>query len=226
MEFDYEGREARAFWLSTENAWAWSGSDLCSILDISTNALQRIDKDYNRKTVAVDSLGRRSEIVVLLEPGVWELILRSNSDKAKPVQKWLYEVVLPQIRRTGGFTVERTTRPRIEAQYSPEAIKAINSFGTIAGIVYNKIYDAQGINDLLRVGLIRKSRQGTSGGYYYYEKDTGRHVKGLWQRATDLELEQNKVLQGKIIAAREILGAGTKEYQNYLNTLNVRAITE
>jgi prophage antirepressor-like protein len=39
------------------------------------------------------------------EPGLYELLCKSEMPAARPFQRWVYEQVLPKIRRTGSFSV-------------------------------------------------------------------------------------------------------------------------
>ncbi|DBA97034.1 TPA: hypothetical protein ACH3X1_014815 [Trebouxia sp. C0004] len=45
------------------------------------------------------------------EPGLYRLIGRSTMDKAEAFQDWVYEVVLPSIRKTGSYCVQATVPP-------------------------------------------------------------------------------------------------------------------
>ncbi|DBA84382.1 TPA: hypothetical protein ACH3X2_006213 [Trebouxia sp. C0005] len=45
------------------------------------------------------------------EPGLYRLIGRSTMDKAEAFQDWVYEVVLPSIRKTGSYSVQAAAPP-------------------------------------------------------------------------------------------------------------------
>ncbi|NES70682.1 MAG: Bro-N domain-containing protein, partial [Okeania sp. SIO2D1] len=49
--------------------------------------------------------GGNQDLTTLFEPGLYYLIARSDSPKAISFQKWVFEEVLPSIRRTGGYSV-------------------------------------------------------------------------------------------------------------------------
>lgn len=42
--------------------------------------------------------------IIVSEPGVFQILARSNKPNAKPFQKWLYNEVLPSIVNTGSYT--------------------------------------------------------------------------------------------------------------------------
>ncbi len=56
----------------------------------------------NMETTPVDDLRAR----YVNEPGLYRLIARSTMEKAEIFQDWVYEVVLPSIRKTGSYSVQ------------------------------------------------------------------------------------------------------------------------
>ncbi len=50
-----------------------------------------------------DSLGRQQEFKVIPEGDVYRLITKSKLPSAEEFEVWLFETVVPQIRRTGGY---------------------------------------------------------------------------------------------------------------------------
>lgn len=47
--------------------------------------------------------------IMLTEPGLYQLILNANTDKAKKFQKWVLEEVLPSLRNNGGYILGQET---------------------------------------------------------------------------------------------------------------------
>ena len=54
----------------------------------------------------LDSLGRTQDARILTEPDVLRLIVSSNLPAAQEFERWVFEEVLPSIRRTGGYTMQ------------------------------------------------------------------------------------------------------------------------
>lgn len=80
--------------------------DVCNILEISnpSDALQSLDDD--EKTNLGNSYvwsepGRRP--LIISEPGLYRLVMRSRKPEAKEFQRWVTHEVLPTIRKTGGY---------------------------------------------------------------------------------------------------------------------------
>ena len=51
-------------------------------------------------------LGHNERIATYVsEPGLYELLCKSEMPAARPFQDWLFEEVLPTIRRTGSYSL-------------------------------------------------------------------------------------------------------------------------
>lgn len=51
----------------------------------------------------IDALGRTQKTNFIPEGDLWRLIIRSRLPAAQKFEKWLFDEVLPEIRRTGGY---------------------------------------------------------------------------------------------------------------------------
>ena len=82
--------------------------EVCEILEISntSKAVEGLDEDELTKSYTIDSLGRNQEVLIISESGLYTLIIRSNKPKAKEFRKWVTGVVLPSIRKTGGYALQ------------------------------------------------------------------------------------------------------------------------
>lgn len=67
-------------------------ADLCKALKItnSRNVRSRLDDDDVRLIDTIDNLGRTQHSTYVTESGFYEVVLRSDSDKAKPFRKCGY----------------------------------------------------------------------------------------------------------------------------------------
>lgn len=106
--FVFEGYEVR--FVGTADIPEWVGVDIVAVLnpDVDPKNLST----YLRSVPAewkglhkVQTLGGKQDMVTLYEPGFYSLIARSESPRAVPFQKWVYEEVLPSIRRTGSYSI-------------------------------------------------------------------------------------------------------------------------
>lgn len=96
-------------------------TDLASALGIINHRDLRADDEY-KGVDSIDTLGGTQEVTVIWEPGVYQILSSSRKPKAKPFQRWLFEEVLPAIRKTGRYEI--TPRPQLPQTYL-EALKAL-----------------------------------------------------------------------------------------------------
>lgn len=85
-------------------------ADVCKAMGITNvgNVRSRLDNDDVRLMDTVDSLGRKQELIFVTESGLYDTILRSDSEKAKPFRKWVTSNVLPTIRKHGAYMTNDT----------------------------------------------------------------------------------------------------------------------
>lgn len=79
-------------------------ADLCAALSIANhrNVRSRLDDEDVRQMDTPTTSGMQS-ITFVTEPGLYTVILRSDSPKAKPMQRWVASDVIPTIRKYGGY---------------------------------------------------------------------------------------------------------------------------
>ena len=93
--------------------------EVCEILELSTTsrAVENLDDDEVSKTHTIDSLGRNQEVLIISESGLYTLIIRSNKPNARKFRKWVTGVVLPSIRKTGGYALQEVSHMEHKALY-------------------------------------------------------------------------------------------------------------
>ena len=69
----------------------------------TVNAIKQFCRGVVKHHPIVDSLGRTQEVRVIEEPDVYRLIFGSKLDSAQKFQDWVFEEVLPAIRKTGKY---------------------------------------------------------------------------------------------------------------------------
>lgn len=87
--------------------------DICKILGY-VNTTKTIDdhckKDGITKCDIVDSLGRKQQASFINEPNLFRLIIKSKLPEAEKFEAWVFEEILPTIRKTGKFEVPQLTQ--------------------------------------------------------------------------------------------------------------------
>ena len=85
-------------------------ADVCNVIGIANarNVKTRLEDDDVRQMDTVDALGRNQQVTFVTESGLYDVIIRSDSEKAKPFRKWVTSEVLPSIRKHGAYMTSDT----------------------------------------------------------------------------------------------------------------------
>ncbi len=114
----------------TENEQVlFCAKDIASALGYSNT--NKAINDHCKKSVMIwgnDSLGRQQETKFIPESDVYRLIVKSKLPQAEEFEKWLFEDVLPSIRKNGGYisNQENLTQEEILAKALIVAQNVIN----------------------------------------------------------------------------------------------------
>ena len=105
QKFDFKGTSLRTLTDKEGEPW-FVAKDVCDILELTNPAVALQSLDDDEKTNLSNSYvwsepGRRP--LIISEPGLYRLVMRSRKPEAKEFQRWVTHEVLPQIRRTGGY---------------------------------------------------------------------------------------------------------------------------
>ena len=79
--------------------------DVCAVLGIvdDKQVYDRLDED-ERGRYKTPTPGGFQEMRCVNEPGLYDTIIRSNSERAKPFRRWITHEVLPSIRKQGYYS--------------------------------------------------------------------------------------------------------------------------
>ena len=104
QKFDFRGASLRTLTDGAGEPW-FVAKDVCDILGIDTNHLREAlddDEITNLRNSEVWNQPGRAPLIIS-EPGLYKLIMRSRKPEAKEFQRWVTHEVLPAIRKTGGY---------------------------------------------------------------------------------------------------------------------------
>jgi len=101
----FSDHEIRVFVIKEEPYF--SVLDVCNVLGLKNSREQtsRLKKDGVRTAYGFDKNNIKRKLVVINEPNLYKLIFRSKKDEAEKFQDWVYEEVLPSIRKTGKYSI-------------------------------------------------------------------------------------------------------------------------
>lgn len=91
------------------NTW-FIGKDVAAALDYpkAWNLTQSLDSDETASCV-IPTPGGNQEMLIINEPGLYHAIFMSRKEAAKEFRRWVTNEVLPQIRKTGTYTITLDT---------------------------------------------------------------------------------------------------------------------
>ena len=97
-------------------------TDLARVLEYrdSANLVRGLDEEDARTHIVSTNAGPR-EALVVSEGGLYTILVRARTERARPFRRWVTHEVLPQIRKTGAYTAQ----PQLQVPQSlPEALRA------------------------------------------------------------------------------------------------------
>ena len=109
--FTYSDTDVRTTVDDLGDVW-FVAADICAVLEHTdpSKAVAGLDDDEKGRR-NVPTLGGLQQMVVVNEPGLYSLIIRSRKPEAKAFRRWITHEVLPAIRKTGGYSsVPKTYR--------------------------------------------------------------------------------------------------------------------
>lgn len=117
-------------------------TDVCSVLGVnrrSSEAFRLNEKGCSK--IAVLTEGGMQEVVFINEPNLYRIIFRSNKSQAIEFQNWVFEEVLPQIRKTGQYSVQQQLAlPETTTDERKGLRDAIVTLVNKKGLIYSEVY--------------------------------------------------------------------------------------
>jgi anti-repressor protein len=103
LSLTFEGHRVRM--LGTPESPAFVAKDVCRVLGIhnSRDALRDIVPEGEKGVGVTDTLGGPQEVATVTEGGLWRLASRSHKPSAGRFQSWLFNEVVPSLRKTGQY---------------------------------------------------------------------------------------------------------------------------
>ena len=89
-------------------------ADVCQAIGIANarNVKNRLD-EADVPLVDTPTSGGIQQITFVTESGLYDVIIRSDSEQAKPFRRWVTREVLPAIRKTGSYTARQMSRKEL-----------------------------------------------------------------------------------------------------------------
>lgn len=127
--FNFNSSAVRVITDSNQEHW-FCGKDVCDILGY-TNDSKALKDHCKEKGVTKrysPTQGGKQELTFINEPNLYRLIIKSRKPEAEKFEAWVFEEVLPQIRKTGKYALQKTEQiaPLAEIEQDQEAVQVIS----------------------------------------------------------------------------------------------------
>lgn len=104
-------------------------SDICRVLELQVgNTKQRLDERgiYSINTPTYNQFGAEviQKLLYVNEKNLYKIIMRSDKPQAESFQDWVCGEVLPSIRKTGGYSIQRIPEEELKVRWTEANNKA------------------------------------------------------------------------------------------------------
>lgn len=80
------------------------------------------------------------EVLLINEGNVYRLIVKSTLPAAEAFEEWLFNEVIPSIRKTGGYGINRVEQPNFIIRYMQNAMKIPTGHFSVITELYVRLY--------------------------------------------------------------------------------------
>ncbi|MGW5387141.1 phage antirepressor [Nocardia sp. NPDC003963] len=108
-------------------------ADLCQVLGLTTPArvAERIDPAAVSQT-HISSGGQQRAVSIVSEPGMYEVVIRSDKPEAVAFRRWITSEVLPTIRKTGGAYIAPGSQAELDLTNPDTALDKLIEVAQVA----------------------------------------------------------------------------------------------
>lgn len=134
--FDFKGHAVRVIEIEGE-PW-FVAKEVCEVLGLAHVSMATKPLLDNERRVVTPSTNRSifavgrgsSRLILVNESGLYKLVMRSDKPEARAFQDWVTRVVLPAIRKNGGYVMGQeklATGEMREPEYSAEKCERLSN---------------------------------------------------------------------------------------------------
>ena len=126
----FEFRSEAVRFLKIDGVDCVVGVDVARVLgyvDASAAVRDKVDSSYTCMG-KLPIQGQTRTVTCVTEPGIYQLIFGSKLPQAKEFQRWVFEQVLPSIRKSGGYSVKSEGQPQTQLQVLAQTAQAMAEF--------------------------------------------------------------------------------------------------
>jgi len=220
--FEYENeQEIRTIEIDGE-IW-WVASDICKVLGLSNSreAISNLDDDEKDDVSIADTIGRKQKMNIINEPGLYRLIFKSIKPEAKKFKRWILHEVIPQIRKTGAYSIRGSVIPAFIKRFNENWDRVDFGYFSVIGELAIRIYGR-----LEQIGY-RMPDIGATGQEMRPDTSVGKlFPKWLEKKAPEkkdkFKAYLHKLSDGQEVPARQYENAVLADFIEYVDTVWLR----
>lgn len=116
-------------------------SDVCNLLGIInvSDALSTLDDD-EKLTSVIPRAGQNRRVNLISESGLYSLVFKSRKPFAKKFCKWITKVVIPSIRKTGHYGIDRSEIPNFVIRYNDNWDRVDKGYFSVINELFVRLY--------------------------------------------------------------------------------------
>lgn len=116
-------------------------NEVCNLLDIknASDAVSRLDEDEKQTSVLPIS-GQNRKVNLISESGLYALIFKSSKPSAKRFRKWVTKEVIPAIRKTGSYGINRLETPNFVVRFNDNWDRTDKGFFSVISELFVRLY--------------------------------------------------------------------------------------
>lgn len=201
-------------------------ADICRVVVLTnpSSVKSRLDPedvqliDLNDLNLTEGPIIGNSKANFITESGLYDVIIRSDNEKAKPFRKWVTSEVLPSIRKHGGYLTpdkieevlnDPDTIIRLATALKEARVAGKKAEDHVAILTHtNKTYTATEVAKEIGMRSAKELNK------WLEDKKVQYKVNGMWVSCADytnmawFEIKQEELDNGRIIYHRKITGLG------------------
>lgn len=122
-------------------AW-FVASEVCKLLDIknTSDAVSRLDDDEKSTIVLTDGTSGNPNKTIISESGLYALVFKSKKPSAKKFRKWVTKEVIPTIRKTGSFGINRLETPNFVVRFNDNWDRTDKGYFSVISELFVRLY--------------------------------------------------------------------------------------
>lgn len=145
--FNYDNNEVRSLKKDDGSIW-FVNVDVCNILELKnpSQAISKLKDNQKDTLILNDTVGRKNELSIVSETGLYKLVLKSRKKEAEMFQDWICEKVLPEIRQTGSYNQDQQKTMSLEELALLQAQNVVNlrkDLNEVKAVVQDLVDDRQ-----------------------------------------------------------------------------------